>query len=314
MSTWNRILDEIESNNNLHNSHIISNLDNIRRKYLTDLYNITKRNVILYYSGWLQQRGVPGTEINDEDINSIVSVMDELPAADGLDIILHTPGGIISSTERLVEILRTVFGHNIRAFIPQIAMSGGTLIAFACKEIYMAKFASIGPIDPQIFIPNVGYVSAISLIEEFDRAFTEIKNDNDKILIWNPILDKYNPSTIINCGKAIELTKNLSVDYLMSGVLSDEDEDISATKSEKITKELIENVKSHDTHISPYYCKNQLSLDIKILEDEPDMFNTIMAIHNSCIHGLSKTDAIKIIENHNGQTYVQFAPKLSKNS
>ena len=302
MPTWNRILDEIEQNNNLYNSHIISNLDNIRRNYLAELYNITKRNIILYYSGWLQQRGVPGTEINDEDINSIMSVLDELPAAEGLDIILHTPGGIISSTERLVELLRTVFGHNIRAFIPQIAMSGGTLIAFACKEIYMTKFASIGPIDPQIFIPNVGHVSAISLTKEFDRAFAEIKDDNDKILIWNPILDKYNPSTIINCENAIELTKNLSVDYLKSGILSDEGEEIAAAKSEQITKELIENVKSHDTHLSPYYCKNQLSLDIKILEDEPDLFNTIMAIHNSCIHGLSKTNAIKIIENHKNRS------------
>jgi len=54
----------------------------------------------------------------------------------GLDLFLHTPGGDFATTESMVHYLRQTFGTNIRCFIPQLAMSGGTMMACACKEIY----------------------------------------------------------------------------------------------------------------------------------------------------------------------------------
>jgi ClpP class serine protease len=67
----------------------------------------------------------------------------------GLDLILHTPGGDMAATESLVDYLRQMFGKDIRAIVPQIAMSGGTMIALAWKEILMGKHSNLGPIDPQ---------------------------------------------------------------------------------------------------------------------------------------------------------------------
>lgn len=57
----------------------------------------------------------------------------------GLDLILHTHGGQIAATESIVHYLRSIFGNNIRAFIPQLAMSAGTMIALSCKEIIMRQ-------------------------------------------------------------------------------------------------------------------------------------------------------------------------------
>jgi hypothetical protein len=45
MPDWNEILNEIKASG--------STLDIIRRKYLKKLSELTKRNVIIYYSGWL---------------------------------------------------------------------------------------------------------------------------------------------------------------------------------------------------------------------------------------------------------------------
>ena len=89
MPDWNQILDEL----NALDTASINKFDTLRRRYLKRLHELTKRNVIVYYSGWLQKSQVEGTEINDEDKNGFMTVLHELDHKKGLDLILHTPGG-----------------------------------------------------------------------------------------------------------------------------------------------------------------------------------------------------------------------------
>ena len=82
--------------------------DIIRRKYLRKLSEKTKRNTILYYSGWLQKPSksvAPLMPIDDNDKNGFMSVVQGLDVSKGLDIILHTPGGDIAATESLIDYL-----------------------------------------------------------------------------------------------------------------------------------------------------------------------------------------------------------------
>ena len=73
-----------------------------------------------------------------------------LDRSKGLDLILHTPGGDLAATESIVTYLKKMFNNDIRAIIPQISMSAGTMIAMSCKEIIMGEQSSLGPIDPQM--------------------------------------------------------------------------------------------------------------------------------------------------------------------
>ena len=157
MPNWSQLLDEINT--------FVGPHDAIRRRYLSQIHEVTGRNVIIYYSGWLQKGSVSGVEINDEDKNGFMTVIHELDMTLGLDLILHTPGGETAATESLVDYLRAMFGTDIRAIVPQLAMSGGTMIACACKEILMGKQSSLGPIDPQL-----GGIPAHGVVEEFNRA------------------------------------------------------------------------------------------------------------------------------------------------
>ncbi|MBX4308663.1 ATP-dependent Clp protease proteolytic subunit, partial [Mycobacterium tuberculosis] len=88
-------------------------------------------------------------QITDEDKNGFMLCIHELDRTKGLDLIIHTPGGDSQATIALVDYLRSMFGKNIRAIIPQLAMSAGTMIACSCFEIIMGKQSSLGPIDPQ---------------------------------------------------------------------------------------------------------------------------------------------------------------------
>jgi len=199
MPNWKEINDEVRA--------LGGTYDILRRKYLDHLFSLTDRNIIIYYSGWLQKpdlrrAGITGLfELNDEDKNGFMSSIHRLDKEKGLDLILHTPGGEIAATESLVDYLRGIFGDNIRAIIPQLAMSAGTMIACACKEIMMGKQSSLGPIDPQ-----VNGIPAHGVIEEFERAAKEIKQDKSTVPVWQPIIAKYNPSLIGECQKAINTT------------------------------------------------------------------------------------------------------------
>lgn len=163
MPGFNEILDEVNR------AGTLDILDVIRKRYLSRLHNATGRNVIAYYSGWLERPPLSKTQINDADKNALMSVIYKLDRSKGLDLILHTPGGDTAATESIVHYLRSMFGTDIRAIVPQISMSAGTMIVCACKEIIMGKHSNLGPIDPQFNgIPCHG------VIEEFDRAKREI--------------------------------------------------------------------------------------------------------------------------------------------
>ena len=92
MPDWSQVAEEIDNHENQHQFLSLSGCDIARRRYLQQVHSLTKRNVIIYYSGWLQKQ-VDGTSINDEDKNGFMTVLHELDHSKGLDLILHTPGG-----------------------------------------------------------------------------------------------------------------------------------------------------------------------------------------------------------------------------
>ena len=99
-----------------------------------------------------------------------MSVVESLDKNKGLDLIIHTPGGSLDATESIIDYLHASFGEDIRAVIPQLAMSCGTMLACSCKEILMANHSSLGPVDPQIID-----IAAKNVKKEFDQAKKEIE-------------------------------------------------------------------------------------------------------------------------------------------
>lgn len=291
MPNWNEILDEIRVSGSTH--------DIVRRKYLKKLQRLTGRNVIIYYSGWLQKPNASGIQVNDADKNGFMTVTHKLDRSKGLDLILHTPGGETAATESLVDYLRSMWGTNVRAIIPQLAMSAGTMIACSCNEIIMGKQSSLGPIDPQF-----KGIPAHGVVEEFIRAHTEIRADPSKAAVWQPIIAKYNPTLIGECEKAIDWSNQMVKEWLLSGMLTGIDD--AEEKANIITEELGNHSlnKSHARHLSAEKC-NAMGLKITKLEDDPKIQDAVLSIHHTCIHTLTSTNAFKIIENHNGIAFIQ---------
>ena len=208
MPSWDIILadvkNEVKTNPNA--------LDDTRKKYLKQLSEMTGRNVIAFYSGWLQHRDMP-VGISDNDINGFMNAICGLDFNRGLDLILHTPGGDIAATESIVKYLRKVFDDDIRAIVPQLSMSGGTMIACACKEIVMGKQSSIGPIDPIV----LGY-SAFGILEEFNQAADDAKKSPHTVPLWSQIISKYPPTIIGECQKSTKWSEDIARNMLETGM------------------------------------------------------------------------------------------------
>jgi ClpP class serine protease len=87
--------------------------------------------------------------IDLEDAQTIIAAIKETPPDVPIDLILHTPGGLVLAA---MQIARAVEAHpaKVTVYVPVYAMSGGTLIALAADEIVLGEFSVLGPIDPQI--------------------------------------------------------------------------------------------------------------------------------------------------------------------
>jgi len=301
MPNWGKVLEEITAYDatEAKNSQI-SGIDFVRRKYLANLFNYTNRNIIAYYSGWLQVGSVTGIDINDMDINGFMNAINGLDCTKGLDLIIHTPGGSISATEHLVQYLKSKFGNNIRAIIPQIALSAGTMISFACKEIVMGKQSCLGPFDPQI-----NGVSAARVLEEFKHAIKDAKKDTMSIPFWQTIISKYHPTFLDSCNFACKRSKIIVVQWLLDNMFSSIAD--AKSKANSIVKLFNKTgrIYDHDKHISITECE-QYGLQIVHLEDDQELQDLVLTVHHAFMHTLTRARITKAIENHNGMGMFLF--------
>lgn len=298
MPSWGEVLEALHSEPNP--------LDTMRKKYLSIMYRYTGRNVIAYYSAFLQHPGVENTSIDDNDKNAFMQAVCGMDRAKGLDLILHTPGGQIAAAESLVCYLKSLFGNDIRAFIPQMAMSAGTMIALSTKEIIMGRQSNLGPIDPQY-----GGISCGGIIEEFERARQDIETNPNLIAIWGPIISKYHPTFIGDCEKAITWSEEMVRKWLSSNMFLNEPNAKSMIESIVSTLSNHSKTFSHSKHLSAEELQD-LGLKITMLEsmeettieDCKDLQDCVLTIHHSYMHTFSNSAAAKIVESHTGNAMI----------
>jgi ATP-dependent protease ClpP protease subunit len=299
MPNWNQVLGEIQSEDAKLQNRAIGAVDVVRRRYLKRLHKTTGRPIIAYYSGWLTNPDAPGIDVNDEDKNAFMMAVHGLDKTVGLDLILHTPGGGMAAAESLVDYLRRMFGKDIRAIVPHMAMSAGTMIACTCRSILLAKHSALGPIDPQI-----GGLPAAAVKKELERALAEIKADPAALQIWQFILNKYNPTFIGQCEQAVDWAKDFVRKHLEDNMFFGEAD--ASTKAGIIVDALsdVDVHKSHARHIHIDACE-KLGLKIERLEDNDALQDAVLTVHHCYMHGLSVSGASKIVENHKGTAFMK---------
>jgi ClpP class serine protease len=141
-----------------------------------------------------------------------------------IDLILHTPGGLVLATEQIAMALCRHPGK-VTVFVPHYAMSGGTLLALAADEIVMDENAVLGPVDPQL-----GQWPANSILKAVEQK--QANEVDDETLIMADV-----------ARKAVGQIRSLIINILSHGQMPRE-------KAETLADMLSSGIWTHDYPIS----------------------------------------------------------------
>lgn len=292
MPTWNAVNKQIDDLGNTPEA-----CDNVRSEYLKRAEAKLGRTVIAYYSGFLQKASHPELAISDFDMNGMMAVVHGLDRERGLDLFLHTPGGGIEAARAIVEYLYQMFGKDIRVIIPQMAMSAGTMISCASKEIMMGKHSCLGPTDPQ-----VRGIPAMGVLAEIERAIEEIKAEPLKQMVWQQVFAKYPPAFIGDCERQVEGAKKMVAAWLEGNMYASKAN--AAECASRTVNELMNygEQTEHGQHYPADKAK-ELGLTVTMIEDDQEIQEAVLSVHHAFVATFARTANIKIIENAAGGTW-----------
>lgn len=158
--------------------------------------------------------GIPISKyINIEDSEQVLRAIRLTPSDMPIDILLHTPGGLVLASEQIANALKN-HPAKITVFVPHYAMSGGTMIALAADEILMDGNAVLGPVDPQI-----GRYPAVSILKAVQSK--DVNEVDDETLILADIAEK-----------AIKQVKNRVYEILLDKLGEEKAREVAATLTE----------------------------------------------------------------------------------
>lgn len=202
-------------------------LENARVALIKVIENKRKSRVIvmIHRQETMSILGIPVARyISIEDSEAVLRAIRLTPDNMPIDIILHTPGGLVLATEQIAHAL-IQHKADVTVFIPHYAMSGGTLLALAADQIVLDENAVLGPVDPQL--GNFPAGSIIKVTEEKDKN----KIDDETLILAD--ISK----------KAINQVRNFIKKILLANNYSEE-------SSERLSQVLTEGKWTHDYPIA----------------------------------------------------------------
>ena len=226
-------------------------LRSARTRKMAELEQKRKSRVItlIHRQEALSLLGIPLTRfINIEDSEQVLTAIRLTDKDAPIDLILHTPGGLVLASEQIAEALLRHSGK-VTVFVPYYSMSGGTLIALAADEIVMDDNAVLGPLDPQL-----GQYPAVSLLKVLDSK--EMKDIDDQTVILADV-----------AAKALRQIKD-KVKCFLSKHMDDD-------KADKVAEKLTQGTWTHDY---PIDCKQLSEMGINVNNDMPGEIYSLMSM------------------------------------
>lgn len=101
-----------------------------------------------------------------------LSVASKLHGLNTLNVILNTGGGSVEAVEKMVEINRYHY-ESVNFYVPDMAMSAGTIFCMSGDAIFMDYASSLGPIDPQVRNDDGKWVPALGYLEMYESLINK---------------------------------------------------------------------------------------------------------------------------------------------
>lgn len=268
-----------------------------RQEQIKSIQAETKRKLICYIGG-------AEASMSRDDTLPLVDLFHRIPAGTDIDLLLQTGGGDVDAAEKMASMLRRRVGDKarFRVIVPDFAKSAGTLITLAADTILMSDSSELGPVDPQLNLPDgqgrYNYRPAQSYVDGYE-ALVKLVNDNPQSTAYKQQLDRYDPTTLDVCRKVLERSVKLAESLLQQGMFRDGRGNFTA-----LARELNNNKKWlwHGAPIDYLEAKKQ-GLDVTYLELDDPLWQKYWSLycaqrlevaHNSAECKLFESDYVSI--------------------
>ncbi|MBI3032649.1 hypothetical protein HYY69_04185 [Candidatus Woesearchaeota archaeon] len=204
-----------------------------------------------------------------------------------LDVLIHTKGGHPNTAYKMIQIIRK-FAYKVNFLIPHHAYSGGTLMSLGANKIYMGPYASLGPIDLQLYggaLPLLSIQKYIEFIKDAKDKLSPCENpscpnhkaiDVEKVLILE-LTKEFTPSQIGQLFNLKKLTEYYAK-VLLNDYMFKYDENRKKTV-ERIVERLNTDYPSHDFDIDITIAEG---LGLKVDFITPELFFVLDKFINLC--------------------------------
>jgi hypothetical protein len=276
---------------------LIKEQDEKRHSLIRNIQEITGTKVVSYYSNFAH----PAGSIIRQDIVLFNDMLTTLNFPKKLDLILHTPGGIVEVTENIVSVIRER-AEQFRVIIPEAAKSAGTLIALASDEIQMSHLAELGPIDPAILVgidPNTrqpvlrqawAYINSLKRLEE------ELRGGRDPNIVI-PLVHRIDPTLLDVARNALQYSQSLAQRWLQTYMKLD------AQKASEVAKNLSDAAR-HLSHGRAIRLKEVSDLGIKAVKIPDNIWPMVYELHIRSMAALQER-RVKLIECESNVVYLE---------
>jgi len=303
MGSWNELIEELgrQPTDEAKNQWLLSR----QTETLCEIGRLRgDTNVIFYASAWLQKPTAPPvtTQLTSEELNGFMSVVHGIECNRGLTLLLHTPGGQLSAVETVAAYLHSKFS-SMEVIVPTYAMSAGTMLCLAANRVVMGRQSQLGPTDPQMVVGPGQMVSACAIVDQFEKAKTEIANDLRMAHLWAPILQSLGPALLLEAKRVLDYAESMVARWLQAHMFKDQQDPTSDAKRVASYFRGSEH-KSHGRRIDRDEARGQ-GVIVEDLEANQALQDAVLTAYHLATILMDNSPASKILLNHKGTMWVK---------
>lgn len=135
------------------------------------------------------------------------------PQRSKLAFFLETSGGFIEVAQRVATVLRKHY-RRVEFFVPDAAMSAGTVLVMSGDAIHMDYYSILGPIDPQLPKPSGGSIPALGYLKKYEELIDKANRGGLNTAEVAYLCSKFDPAELYQYEHARRLSVYLLGQWL----------------------------------------------------------------------------------------------------
>ncbi len=190
-----------------------------RQKLFADLEKLLERPVVSFFTSFRFP-----VMIDDSDAAMLEGILQKMNLSEGFALVVSSPGGNGLAAERIINVCRSYSDTGeFWAIVPAKAKSAATMICFGASKILLGSTSELGPIDPQVTIQEdegLKRFSACNIVESYRDLFARAVKEKGNLQPYLQQLSNYDEREIKELQTAIELSEDIAIRALKSGMMN----------------------------------------------------------------------------------------------